>query len=220
MLNQLVDKIFVITTHNSERLDYIRPHLDKWGFDYEFFIAPDIEILSKEKVVNHQDTSDVRPSLSLLSANASILRSSQLNKYKSIAILEDDCYFCEGWIEKFNRFYSNLPSDWQLLNVGYHPFHVISKSRSKINEYVCVPLEFHTSSHCMMIKSVCFDALLALHKKFNYSIPIDILYIQFYKDRRFQSYTPHEDIIHQISCRKDCIYDIPGIELRFKSVFY
>ena len=133
MINSLVDKIFLITTLNSSRFDYISNHLKENNINCELFIATNYKLFSNDtKVIDSGE--ETRPALSLLSAFISIIYSAKLHNYNSIAILEDDCFFAENWKEKFQNFYSNIPNDWDLINLGYHPLHESDTIKEKIND--------------------------------------------------------------------------------------
>lgn len=217
MLNGIVEKIFVITTVNSNRVEHITSNLQLNGIKFEFIIAPEANILTKDISVLHSGI-DSRPALSLLSTYVSILEYSKINNYSKIAILEDDCYFSIGWDVKFNSFYESVDPEWDLLNIGYHPLHDTDTIKDKINERVYAPKNWHHCTHCMLIKNTAFSRFQEITKEFNYAIPADYIFNEIYKDSRYKSFYPVENFIYQLSTRLDCVYDIPGNSLRFKSL--
>ena len=72
MINSLVDKIFLITTLNSSRFDYISNHLKENDINCELFIATNYKLFSNDtKVIDSGE--ETRPALSLLSSFISII---------------------------------------------------------------------------------------------------------------------------------------------------
>lgn len=220
MINEMVDKLFVITTLNSNRTDYIKNHLSVNNIKFEFFVAPDRYVIRNDIVVNDGgDVSDKnhKALISLISAYASIIEIAKLSGFEKISIIEDDCYFVDGWIEKTHSFFNHLPSDWDLINLGYHPLHETDTIKKKYNDYVNIPLNWHHTTHSMIIKHTCFDEILRLIKTWNYTIPIDYIFNEIYKSRTLSCFYPSEKICYQLSVR-DQIYNIPNITLRFDSL--
>lgn len=215
MLHTLVDKVFLITTINSERFDYIISHLKENDIEYQIFVAPNYEIITDKIKVLHSGN-DNRASISLLSAYQSIIEISKLCDYKSISIIEDDCYFTTNWQKSLMNFYNNIPFDWDLLNIGYHPLHDTDTIKKLYNEYAYIPENWHHTTHCMMVKNTVYDYFLSLYNKWNYTIPIDYMFNELYKNNNFRSYIPSSKFIYQISIRND-VYYIPGNPIRFKS---
>ena len=216
MINSLVDKIFLITTLNSNRFDYISNHLKENDINYELFIATNYKLFSNDtKVIDSGE--ETRPALSLLSAFISIIYSAKLHNYNSIAILEDDCFFAENWKEKFQNFYSNIPNDWDLINLGYHPLHESDTIKEKINDFVYKPLNYHHTTHCMVVKNTCFDEYININNKFKYTMPSDYVFNEIYKNPSYKSFYPVEKFVYQLSVR-NIGYEISGADLRFKSL--
>ena len=216
MINGLVDKIFLITTLNSSRFDYISNHLKENNINCELFIATNYKLFSNDtKVIDSGE--ETRPALSLLSAFISIIYSAKLHNYNSIAILEDDCFFAENWKEKFQNFYSNIPNDWDLINLGYHPLHESDTIKEKINDFVYKPLNYHHTTHCMVVKNTCFDEYININNKFKYTMPSDYVFNEIYKNPSYKSFYPVEKFVYQLSVR-NIGYEISGADLRFKSL--
>lgn len=222
MINSIVDKVFVITTLNSERVDYISKHLNHNNIKFDFFVAPDKRVITGDILV--KDGGDLsnknhKASLSLISAYVSIIETARISGFKSICIIEDDCYFVKDWCQKIKVFFDNLPNNWDLLNLGYHPLHDTETIKERYNDYVNIPLNWHHTTHCMMIKNTCFGEFLTVNDNrhnWEYVIPIDYIFNEIYKNKKFNSYIPADRIIHQLSNR-DTKYHIEDIDIRFKS---
>jgi len=215
MLHRLVDKVFLITTIQSKRFEYISSHLKEKEIDYQIIIAPNYETISDTIKVLHSGK-DSRSSISLLSTYQSIVETAKLSNYKKISIIEDDCYFVKDWKSMFMRFYDGLPNDWDLINLGYHPIHDTDSIKESFNKYSYIPKNWHHTTHCMMINHTVFDEFLNLYSKWKYTIPIDYTFNEIYKNSNYKSFCPIEKIVYQLSVR-DIVYPIEDVDLRFES---
>jgi len=52
------------------------------------------------------------------STQIEIIRQAQMDKRKSVLILEDDCGFIEGFPDLFDKWSEDVPDDWDLLYLG------------------------------------------------------------------------------------------------------
>ncbi len=222
MINSIVDEIFVITTFNSNRVDYIKNHLRGNNIKFNFFVSPEINVISDSFIVRDGgDTTNKnhRSLVSLISSFASIIEISKITKFEKICIIEDDCFFTKNWQIKFQAFVENLPNEWDLLNVGYHPLHDTDSIKESLNDYVNIPLNHHWTTHCIIIKNTCYDKLLNTIKEWNYSIPMDYIFNEIYKNKNFKSYIPKEHIVYQLSYRNSLteVDHINNEIIKFKS---
>lgn len=216
MLHRFVDKVFLITTINSNRYGYISSHLKKNDIEYQIIVSPNYEIITEKIKVLHSGE-DTRPALSLLSAYQSIIEMSKLYDYKKIAIVEDDCFFVDEWKELFIDFYNNIPSQWDVLNVGYHPVHDTDTIKEHYNRYAYIPKNWHHTTHCMMINNTVYDLFLNLVSHWNYTIPTDYIFNEIYKNNKFKCFCPLNHIVYQLSVRSD-MYFIKNSNIRFNSL--
>ena len=105
ILNQFFKKIYIISSFSTqERI----PNLVD-DINYELIISP------KKKYF------DDNGAFSLISANESIFLKESYLKSESFCILEDDIWFDINYKEKLNLFFTDVPNDWEILNLGYHP---------------------------------------------------------------------------------------------------
>lgn len=215
MLHTLVDKVFVITTISSNRYEYIRSHLAENDIQYQVVVAPNYEIITDKIKVLHSGN-DTRSSISLLSIYQSVVEMARLQRYKKICIIEDDCFFLNNWKYSFTKFYNNIPIDWDLLNIGYHPIHDTDTIKEFYNDYAYIPKNWHHTTHCTMLNNTIYGEFLNLYSRWNYTIPIDYTFNEIYKNHLFKSFCPTDHIAHQLSVR-DNVYPIEGIDLRFES---
>lgn len=218
MLNKITDKTFLITTINSNRKNYIKKHLKDNNIKYDTIVAPYNELLSNDiEIVDNVASS--KSSLSLVSAYMSIFEKSILEEYNDISIIEDDCYFSPGWESKFSTFYKNVPTNWNLLNIGYHPLHESHTVKEKLNDYVNIPLNYHHTTHCIIVNWKCYKEFLYLAEDHKYKFPVDYIFNDMYKNKnRFYSYIPNDKFIYQLSVRPNKEYDLKlETDIRFKS---
>jgi hypothetical protein len=177
MINSIVDKVYVITTIDSNRADYIQNHLDNNGIKFEFIVSSESSILSKDFTVVDSGKSECRPALSLLSMYTSIIKMSILNRLNRVCVIEDDCFFANGWELEFNKFYANIPdNNWDIINVGYHPLHDTDTVKHLINDYVYSPKNYHHTAHCMLCSRSIFQDYIDIVKYTKYSIPADYVF--------------------------------------------
>lgn len=206
MLNSIVNKVFVITTLNSDRVDYIKNHLIENDIKFDFCVAPDTKIIEKSIIVN--DGGDItnknhKALVSLISSYVSIVESSKISGFEKICVIEDDCFFEKDWSFKLKQFMDNLPKNWDLLNIGYHHLHDTDTIKEPLNRYVNIPLNWHHTTHCMIIKYTCYDKFLNIVKQHNYSLPADYMFNEIYKEKVLNCFFPNEKFIFQLSYRDE-----------------
>jgi hypothetical protein len=206
MINSIADKVFVITTVDSNRTNYIKNHLIENNIKFDFFVAPETNIITSDIIVN--DGGDLKNKnhkalLSLISAYVSIIEIAKISDFKIISVIEDDCYFDVDWDKKIQIVFNNLPHDWDLLNLGYHSLHETVTIKKKYNDYLNIPLNWHHTTHCMMIKNTCYDVYLKLAKDWNYTLPADYLFNEIYKNQKYKCFYPVDKFIYQLSSRNE-----------------
>jgi GR25 family glycosyltransferase involved in LPS biosynthesis len=87
-------------------------------------------------------------------------------------ILEDDCIFCEDFVNKFQNIYSSLPLDWEMAYVGWIKYgHDITPIHVNDGLSIRIP----SATHAYMIKKSAIPILInSLHPL---NSPIDLLII-------------------------------------------
>lgn len=112
-------------------------------------------------------------------------------------ILEDDAIFCEDFLNKFEKFYDNLPSDWEMAYLGWLQWAKVVDVIN-INEYVgkmkslelTHPFKFMLSNHAYMIKKptakILKEALYPLNMALDVAFMRKILpHIKYYISTSF-----------------------------------
>jgi len=117
ILNKFFDKIYIITSYPTQnRLNDLISFLNTECISYELIVAP-----KKKYFKPDYDKTLVNESAqSLISANESILLKEKVIQSKSFCVIEDDIYFDKNYYDKSILFFANIPSDWEILNLGYH----------------------------------------------------------------------------------------------------
>ncbi|MES1198174.1 MAG: glycosyltransferase family 25 protein [Chitinophagaceae bacterium] len=130
-MNEYYDKIYVLSLPRlTERIAYINNALK--GLNFEFFFGTDKQTISMTDMKQRglYSTSQYqrfykRPkeiSLGMLCCSLGHLKIYQdivRNNYKRTLILEDDVLPLEEGLNHFSHIIHELPSDWQLLYLGY-----------------------------------------------------------------------------------------------------
>lgn len=118
ILNDIFEKIFVIISHDTlDRLDELTAFFSSENIEFEFIVSPRKKYFSTH--IN-KDIDMGNGAISLLCANESIFMRSRICSYNSILVFEDDIRFIDDYKSKILNFYQNLPTDWEILNLGYH----------------------------------------------------------------------------------------------------
>lgn len=222
MLNQLCEKIFVITTVDSDRVEYVKNHLKDRKVKFEFFVAPFYALINPHHPLHSPPQRESRPSISLTSAYYSIFEMCRVNDIKSVAVLEDDCFLLEDWEQKLHKFYNNVPADWDILNLGYHPYQQSHTVKDHINDFVYRPLDWHHTAHCMMVRNTAYTPFKHMVNHWNWHIANDYVFNELYKRKEIKAYSPYEHIAYQLSYRKslDELIHVKDTYVNFKSHLY
>lgn len=169
ILNEIFNKIYVITSYPTQnRLNELMSFLNTEHINYELVIAP------KKKYFDDYNDQNIligKGNFSLLSANESILLKEHYIKSNSFCILEDDILFDISYKQKLKTVIEVLPSDWQILNLGYHAHSSILFDNNdvfkKLNEK-----DYFVGTHIVGYKSNVVESLLNKIDKNTY--PIDV----------------------------------------------
>ena len=119
ILNKHFNKLYIISSYASENrlVDQI-PFFAKENMDLEIVIAP------KKKYFNpdYTKTRCGEGTQSFISTIESIFLKESYIKSDTFCIMEDDVFFDNNYSEKLERFFTKLPSDWDIVNLGYHEY--------------------------------------------------------------------------------------------------
>lgn len=222
-INNFVDKIFLITTVNSKRIDYIKNNLYKHNINYDFIIAPDAKLINKDITVHCPGiTGESTHVISLLSTHLSIIEYGIINELNSLCILEDDVYLMDNFDNEMELFLRNVPEYWDVINLA-KTGHTSNITGNKINNYVqemlCENCQYNSCAFTLFNKSifnVYKDILMDI--KDNFTQPVDILLKRIEHDKKYFCFTSVNKFITALSYRDD--YDLrylDGLETKFNS---
>lgn len=137
VLNQLFDKIYVISSFSTQnRISDLVGFLNNEDIKHELIIAP------KKKYFGDYNDENLwvgKGAFSLLSANESIFLKEFHIKSNTFCILEDDIFFDSNYKNKLLLLKNELPTDWEIFNLGYHEHTPINSKLN--NKNICYKLE-------------------------------------------------------------------------------
>jgi glycosyl transferase, family 25 len=130
-LNQYFDKVYVITLRRAnERHEHLRHILE--GLDYEILYGVDKQDLDIEDlktkgiydeplaIKHHRFTKPLLPGMIGCSwSHRNIYDDIIQNNFRNALVLEDDVVIDESTIQYFPEMVKQLPSDWELVYLGY-----------------------------------------------------------------------------------------------------
>jgi hypothetical protein len=199
VLNDLFTKVFLITINPpNDRIDYITDHLREVDLNYDLRVAFDRRFTSN---INHEWGIVYPEEQSLSSTYASILCESFYKRYGSIVIIEDDTQFIPTFEESFAQFYTNTPSDWDVLHLGDYD-NADNIKIVNVNEYVDrVFVKFTTN--CIILKNEKSHYLDMYDKIVGSKYPVDHVFNHFYENELLKCYCPTKKLTDQLSYRPD-----------------
>ena len=127
ILNKYFNKVYVISSYATHsRLSDLLPFLDKENIKCELIISPKKKYFKPDYNIILANEGNQ----SLTSANESIFLKELYIKSDSFCVMEDDVFFDLEYEIKLTKFFNQLPSDWDILNLGYHDhssiYHIIN----------------------------------------------------------------------------------------------
>lgn len=130
------DKIYVINLdRRSDRYQQVLREFDKVGLKgVERFPAIDGATLGITK--KDLDNPGI---VGCFLSHYSILHEALRKGYKRILVFEDDVSFINGFNEIFRFIYPKVPTDWELLYLGYTERFGVYSFKESINDYVKIP---------------------------------------------------------------------------------
>ncbi len=160
ILNLLFEKIYVISSFSTQdRISDLIQFLNNENIKYELVIAPK----KKYFIPNYDKTTLNEGAQSLISVNESIFLKEYHLKSESFCIIEDDIYFDVDYIVKLNKFFADLPNDWEMLNLGHHDHSFITSKMAHDNLYYKVNnIEEIVGTHVVVYKKHIVKLLLEL----------------------------------------------------------
>ena len=198
MLDKYFEKVYVITTINSERINHVKNQMKFANIKkYEFHTTFDYKLINSNiKSIVGENVPSQRY-ISATYGTISLLKSAIYNGYKNICICEDDIFFPNNWEEKFKTFMNNVPDNWDILNLGYANE---VDDTIKINDYVKKLYGKYYGAQCMVYKNICYQDVINIFYENDCNLPPDFLPIIACKSvYNKKVYIPTEHFIFQTS---------------------
>lgn len=113
----LAEKTYLINlVHRTDRLKIAKAELSRAGItDYTIFPAIDAR---KLKIKGTEE--DNQGLIGCFLSHLFILQEAIMNKYKSVAIFEDDILMTGDFEGRYNKAMEQIPDTWQMLYLGYY----------------------------------------------------------------------------------------------------
>lgn len=197
MLNQLFDKIYIITSYSTQnRIADLISFLNSQYITFELIVAPK----KKYIIPDYNKTVSNEGNQSLTSANESIFLKEFYIKSESFLIFEDDVYFDADYIQKLNLFLTHIPKNWDILNLGYHEYTPINTKLLESNVFYKLEKEEEiVGTHVIAYKRNTIDYLIR-------SIDSSIYPMDWFLSRNvysnFNVYVPTAKIFYASSYRE------------------
>lgn len=181
ILNKYFDKIVYINLdRRKDRNDECISELEKHSIIAERFCA--IDGNNEEAPLGWRHSLG---NLGCVRSHLEVIKFARDNKYKSILILEDDVIFTN--IEKFENFYSQLPTDWDILYLsGNHNLHEGHKL-NMISENIAKCYLTYTT-HSFAVRDTMYDKIIDILS--NASEPVDVEYTKIQRICNSYSFYP------------------------------
>lgn len=208
VLNQYFDKIYVITSYfHKPRIKYITKlfGFEDIKFDFHYAVHPDfldespiinyLNYLNKNGEIDTLPTSKYRISATI--SHLQTLRQFQYSNYKNILIFEDDVSFEDNYKIKISNFMDNVPSDWDILNLGRNYTYKSSQVKT-LNQFVDIPLTLYGAHAYAFSKNKIEEFCDYLEKPNQLPLGPDPHYVKMYNGG-YKCYTPAEFIFSALS---------------------
>jgi len=161
ILNESFDKVYLITSYSTcNRLVELLSFFNKENIEVELVVAP-----KKQYFIPDPNLHKTPGTYSHLSAVESIFLKESFVKSNSFAVMEDDIFFADDYVDKLKLFFQMLPNDWDVLNLGFHEWTSLKSQDANVvyklqkEERMCgthfVAYKHNTVSFMMDKLSVC-----------------------------------------------------------------
>jgi GR25 family glycosyltransferase involved in LPS biosynthesis len=208
ILNHYFDKIYVITSYfHKPRIQYINELFKKENikFDFHYAVHPDFldgSIVDNYiKYLEHLNQKDTLPTskyrVSATISHLQVLRQFQYSGYNNVLIFEDDVSFEIDYQNKLKRFFDNVPSDWDMLNLGRN-YTYQDNTVEKYTQYVNIPKYLYGAHAYTFSKNRVEEFCENLEQPHQLPWGPDPHYVKMYKEG-YKCYCPSEFIFSALS---------------------
>lgn len=113
-INDIADKVYLMNMDKRpDRLAASSYQLSKNNIEFERFAAIDGSLVFNPTSMNSGQWGNYL-------SHFKIVEHCALNNVNTVAIFEDDVEFCDDFEEKFARLYPLIPSNWDMIYLGYN----------------------------------------------------------------------------------------------------
>ena len=215
IINNYFPHVFLISTvEDTGRQRHTMNYLDSLGVRYNLRIAPHTNFLQGVLCDDFVHSWDAKSythvgAMSLRLCYLSIFAECIYTNKEKILILEDDVVFEPGFDTNFKNFMDNVPSNWDLLNIGYHESKNVPGAWKfeTLNDTVSACDAAYTTH---MVAVNCTYNMQRLCDKIKTSnIPIDYIFMYFTHVAKVENkeymtnYIPNKVLCRQLSYRSD-----------------
>ena len=196
VLNKYFNKIYIISSYSTQnRLIDLIPFFAKENIDLEIVIGPKKKYFNPDYTKTHCSEG----TQSHISATESIFLKESHLKSDTFCIMEDDVFFDSNYSEKLMNFFTELPSDWDIVNLGYHEYTSLKINPNKLyykidnQERICgahiVGYKHHVVDHVKNVIGKCIYP-------WDWFLNDDVY-------PHFKTYVPTEHIVYGSSYREN-----------------
>ncbi len=119
MLNKYFDHVFCINLKRREdRRAQAEAEFKKHGIEVEFIEAIDGKLLDLPKMVSSDSLTMSPGDIGCTLSHLNVVKLAKERGYKKYFVTEDDIEFADDFNEKFEEYFKQLPSDWDIVYGG------------------------------------------------------------------------------------------------------
>jgi hypothetical protein len=142
-INDIAEKSYCISLERRpDRWETVKKEFDSNEIFVERFFATDGQLLENTSQFFYKGEAGA------LDSHRRVLKDAIDNDLDCVAIFEDDVMFVDNFNEKFENYYSEIPSDWETIGLGYNKpsghWNKISNNVSRLRNVYC--------AHAFLIK--------------------------------------------------------------------
>lgn len=204
ILNEFFDKVYIITCEQGfSRYKNLSAFLGSKNIKFDVMVSPPKRYFTDIKYGSGEKDLFRSGSISVACGRMSVFNIAKLKNYKNLLLLEDDCFFLKGWEENIQSIFSDLPSKWDILNLGFLSNSSPSEEantnqKEKITDNIGKVKEIW-GSHAIAYNNTVFDEVIDMfntHQK-----PFDYTLQYIYQNNKYSCYTAMKKLIVQKSYR-------------------
>lgn len=190
----LAEKTYLINLpHRIDRLKIAKAELNRAGIiDYTIFPAIDAR---KLKIKGTEE--DNQGLIGCFLSHLFILQIAIINKYKSIAIFEDDILITSDFQSKYRKAMDQIPHSWQMLYLGY--YERSGGPKIQISENITIPRDTW-GTHAYILRNegikIMYDNLQVIKSHIDVQISHEIV-------PKMYTYCVYPSLVNQSGIKSD-----------------